>query len=192
VLSQTAATRLRHQLTELPDLCAHAWLSLAPSLERRPATIRGTRLDAPLPLREDVLSLLGPGDYIDHDDPHGDQIGPMPIRAVLAAWCQLLLGQAHWNITTACQQLLEHHLPLCERKEAEEYAEQIGELHALLMPMARCRPGRRPLQLPCPRCSLFALSVVDGQDPECGECGTILRPAEYDRRADAWAEALGA
>lgn len=195
MLSPLTAAMLHRQLTELPKLACYAWLDLQPSMERRPSTTHVARLTAPLPLRADVLSLLGPGDYLTAEDPAGDQDGPMPAGAVLAAWCQAITGRHHRaDIDSAVETLLRLHPALCALPNAGDYARDISRLHAHLATLGHQPGRRRELTLACPRCTLYSLGQVDGADVRCDTdgCGTTMTRADYDRRAAMFADGMGA
>jgi hypothetical protein len=194
MLDRLTSDRLRNQLRAIPKLCAYAWLDLAPSATVRYGSIHTARLHAPAPVNEQVLSLLGPGDYLPDADPGLDQTGSMPVRAVLSAWCQVLRGRPQPNISLAVTALLEHHTAACAAAWAEAYAEQIGDLHRQLEHHAHTRARTRTLSLACPKCTLYSLSQMDGDDVRCGtpRCGVVIGADDYDLRAKAYANTLGA
>jgi hypothetical protein len=196
VLTTTAAARLRRQLADLPELYTWAHLSLAPGSGPAGPRVTGATRTPPLPLRLDVLSLLGPGDYVDRATPgtETDQHGPMPAAAVLSAWCQVFSGQPCRHLTTAVDFLLRVHDDACRHALAADYADDIADLHHQLARHAHTRPRRRPMQLPCPRCELLTLVRQDGRDVECTNpgCRALLEPADYDRRAEQMLDELEA
>ncbi|MFE5159660.1 hypothetical protein ACFRNT_14290 [Streptomyces sp. NPDC056697] len=186
--------RIRGWLTELP----HQMPLLAASLERDgggPA-IGGTsgRAVAPVPLRLDVLNLLGPAASSTVHDPHADQTGPVPILAILGDWADHLAtdrGQAppaHRTVES-CTGYLAAHLPyaLARGWIAELHAE-LGELVNRIRGITRTEPRRRSLPAPCPGtdCRTFGLVEIDWADYiECTVCGRLLTRAEYDDHAAA-------
>lgn len=192
MLSPTAAARLRTQLTALPELCAYAWLDLTPASSTRYGTIHTGRTHAPSPVNEQVLSLLGPGDYLDRDDPDGDQAGDMPAAAVLCAWAHVVTGRYHRKISSACTVLLERWPATTGNTWSAQLAEDVGRLHHTLENVAHLHTHRRTLSLPCPACGLLALAAVSGRDVECSNCGATMAAADYDRRADSYADKIGA
>lgn len=191
MLDTAAATRLRRQLADLPELYVYAHMNLAPGSGPGGPRVSGATRTPPLPCRLDVLSLTGPGDYV---DPDTDQHGPMPATAVLSAWCQVFSGQPCRTITTAVDFLLRIHQQACQHPLADEYAADIADLHHRLQAHAHTRPRRRPMQMPCPRCELLTLVRQDGRDIECTNpgCRATLTPADYDRRAEQLLEELEA
>lgn len=192
MLTPAAAARLRTQLTALPELCAYAWLDLIPASSTRYGTIHTGRTHAPSPVNEQVLSLLGPGDYLRDADADRDQTGQMPASAVLSGWCRVVTGRTNRNISTACTVLLEHWPATTESPYSWRLADDIGRLHGALEHAAHAYSARRTLNLPCPACSMLSLQGLDGCDIRCANCGAEMTQADYDRRADTYADALGA
>jgi hypothetical protein len=191
VLDRLTADRLRQQLRAIPELCAYAWLDLAPSTTVRYGSIHTARLHAPSPVNERILSLLGPGDYLNEPDPHGDQDGPMPVAAVLNAWARVVTGRRYPRIGPACAVLLERWPATTGNTWSRQLAIDIGRLHGTLEAAASLHAHTRTLELPCPRCTLFALEAMAGRDISCSNCGATMTPADYDRRA-ALANKIGA
>lgn len=183
MLTTGAAARLREQLLRIPELAAYAYLDLAPSSTRSSGMPSGSRT-APLPAREDVLSLFGPAAPGDVHDVHRDQTGPVPVQAVLSTWCELVTGRRCTNITTACSLLLDHHQEAVQAEYAQAYATDIGDLHHRLDSLAGVY--QRPVSIRCPRCNRRSLTISPGRGYECADhtCGVILRDAELDRRVD--------
>lgn len=192
MLTPTAAARLRQQLQQIPELAAYAYLALIPASSTRYGTIHTGRTHAPSPVNETVLSLLGPGDYLDRPDETGDQAGDMPAAAVLCAWAHIVTGRYHRKISSACQVLLERWPATTGNAWSGQLADDIGRLHHTLEAAAHLHAHRRTLSLPCPACGLLALAAVSGRDVECSNCGATMAAADYDRRADSYADKIGA
>lgn len=201
MLSFAAATRLHRQLTELPGLLAHAQLSLQPGSRPRGGHVTGATRTAPLPCRLDVLSLLGPAATGTVRDPYGDQDGLTPVAGAVDTWARLIAEEsgvqpARWTLGEELAYLAQRDVLAWSVQQlwADEYAAEIGDVHRRLTPLAMLQPRRRLMSLPCPRCQLLSLVQEDGRDIECTNptCKVILRQEEYDRRADAYAEALEA
>ncbi|MFC1410476.1 hypothetical protein ACEZCY_14550 [Streptacidiphilus sp. N1-12] len=178
-----AATRLRYQLMALPGLAATAYEDLAPSSHRGTGMPTGTRTP-PLPVREDILSLLGPGDYLTQPDPNGDQTGDIPIPAMLSNWCQIIWGYPCTGISTAVEILLRHHTRACAADYAADYARDISTAHQRLEALARTYAP--PLSVRCPRCTQLTLAVDPGRGYLCcdPDCHTRLNPDQYDHLAE--------
>lgn len=192
MLAPSTAAQLRSHLTEIPRLCAWAYLDLIPSTSTRYGSIHTARLNAPAPVNEAVLSLLGPGDYLDSTDHGGDQTGPMPAAAVLNAWCRIVTGRWYRRIPDACAVLLERWPATTGNDWSGRLAEDIGRLHAALEAASHQRARRVSLALACPGCHTLGLYRIDGQDVCCDVCPVTMSPAEYDRRAGVYADKIGA
>lgn len=190
-----ATDRLRRQLAELPELLAYAQLALLPGSAPQSGWVSGATREAPLPCRLDVLSLLGPAAEETVRDPYGDQVGVEPILGTLLSWARLVAEESNyyrpsggWTVGGLVAFLADRDVFewAVQRPWADEYADEIAAVHWQLVPLARLRPRRRPMSLPCPRCELLTLTAEDGRDIECSNpgCGTILRQSEYDDRAE--------
>ncbi|PJN24043.1 hypothetical protein [Kitasatospora sp. CB02891] len=197
MLTPAATARLARQLREMPELLAYAHLAVLPGSTARTGYVTGATRTAPTPARLDVLSLLGPAADGTVRDPYGDQDGLTPAAGTITAWTRIHIeesGQQPADGTLGTQlTYLAALLPwAAEQPWAAEYATEIAALHRRCTPLALLRPRRRLMQLPCPRCRLQSLVTEDGHDTECATpgCGTILRPDEYDRRAEEYTAAL--
>ncbi|MER7874847.1 hypothetical protein ABTY63_14990 [Streptomyces solisilvae] len=183
--------RIRGWLAEIP----HQMPLLAASLERDgggPA-IGGTggRAVAPVPLRLDVLNLLGPAAPSTVTDQRGDQTGPVPILATLRDWAHAIADEQGKPVPSRPGPLytgyLAAHLPYVLTRPW--VAELHAELHALIgriRAITRTEPRQRPLSAPCPGadCRAFGLVQIDWADYiECTACGRLLTRAEYDEHA---------
>jgi hypothetical protein len=201
MLEYAAATRLHRQLTELPELLAHAHLALQPGSAPRGGRVSGATRTAPLPCRADVLSLLGPAARGTVHDPYGDQDGITPIAGTIQTWARLIAEETHQCLITGT---IGGHLQFLTRRTvlawsvlqpwADDYAAEIHGAHRRLTPLALLRPRRRMLALPCPQCTMLTLVAEDGRDIECIEpsCRAVLRQHEYDNRAEQYIAELQA
>ncbi|MFI9005087.1 hypothetical protein [Streptomyces sp. NPDC053541] len=178
--------RLRGWLAEIP----RQLVLLAASLElgSRPAQGYGGagRAHSPLPVRGDVLNLLGPAAAGTVRDTARDQTGPAPVHATLHAWADQLaedLGHrlAPINPRAPYADYLARHLDHIVRSP------WVALLHAELADVVRriraitsTEPRRRAMDAPCPSCTAFALGHTDWQTyVDCEACGLLLTPAEY-------------
>lgn len=205
MLDATTATRLDRQLHELPDLLALAHLALLPGAGARGARVTGATRTAPLPCNLDALSWLGPINGPDDSairDLRRDQDGTTPVIGTLTAWARVVEEEMPCD----CR----HHRHTCRPDEttigsllayltrrrilawsvqqrwADEYATEIGDVHRHATRLARTRPRRTPMQMPCPRCDMLSLVRQDGHDIECvtPDCGVLMRQGDYDWRAE--------
>lgn len=188
---RTACTRCEHRLrgwlTEIPRQLVLLTASL--ELGTRPAQGFGGagRAHSPLPVRADVLTLLGPAAPGPVHDAAGDQSGPTPVHAVLHAWADQLADD------------LDHMLPPVNPRSPYAYylARHLGHvvrsgwvasMHAELADLIRriravtsTEPRRRSLDAPCPSCEAFTLGHLDWDAYiDCEACGLLLTPDEYD------------
>ncbi|MFE2556655.1 hypothetical protein ACFXGT_11555 [Streptomyces sp. NPDC059352] len=191
VQPRTACARCEHRvrgwLGELPRQVVLLTASL--ELGTRPAQGFGGagRAHSPLPVRGDVLNLLGPAAPGVVRDTAGDQGGPQPVHAVLHAWAdQLAEDLGHMlppiNPSAPYADYLARHLGHAVRSSwiALMHAE-LADLVRRIRAVTSTEPRRRPLDAPCPSCSAFALGHVDWQTyAACEACGLLLTPAEYE------------
>lgn len=194
MLDYPAATRLQRQLADLPDLLVLARLALEPGTGARGARVSGATRTAPLPLNLDALNWLGPSAPGHVHDPSGDQDPTVPLAYTLGSWARLIAGETEQCLVT---RTIGGHLAFLARRPvlawsvlqpwADEYADEIGDVHRHALRLSRTRPRRWHLpQIACPRCDLLSLVREDGRDIECSTpgCGVILRPDELSHRAE--------
>ncbi|MGW4852206.1 hypothetical protein ACWEPZ_13375 [Streptomyces sp. NPDC004288] len=178
--------RIRGWLGELPRQVVLLTASL--ELGTRPAQGFGGagRAHAPLPVRGDVLTLLGPAAPGPVRDTAGDQGGPQPIHAVLHAWADQLaddLGHMLPRITpsTRYADYLARHLGHIVRSGwvALIHAE-LADLIRRVRAITSTEPRRRAMDAPCPSCNAFGLGHLDWATYiDCEACGLLLTPDEY-------------
>jgi hypothetical protein len=196
--------QIRAWLAELTAQLPYLHASLRP--DARPAQGHtGGRAHSPMPLRTDVVSLLGPGVvYGVIGDPHGDQHGPLPIHTWLYGWADWISREhpyvrhdergTQW--TTPCEapsssrgtdaaawcHWLTAYLPhTATRPWAAEFHQQLDELLHQVRAITHLEPQRRLLAAPCPRCDSLALERTDWSDQiDCRTCGLDLTYEEYD------------
>ncbi|MFD4745024.1 hypothetical protein ACFWOS_06145 [Streptomyces rubiginosohelvolus] len=161
------------------------------------------RAHAPLPVRLEVLDLVGPGQPVLLDDPHGDQTGGIPISALLYGWARYLAGgfptvrsDAHGTIHIArcdgagirggdvpglCRWLGAYLPHAVSQPWWDDFYEQLEQLLLRVRRLTHTRPVTRAKDAPCPLCS--AWSLVEREDElhiTCTICPARLTPAEYD------------
>lgn len=150
--------------------------------------VSGTR-DAPLPLRTDVLNLVGPGTANARGN-YADQVGDLPPLAWLESWVRdwrdvRSQGEHLPDATvTALVEWLDKRLDWAgdEHRAVDEWADGLRrQLGALRAANQSNEPKPEPLVTPCPTCRLRSLVRINGGDVHCQECGRILRPDEYDQ-----------
>ncbi|MEU0001963.1 hypothetical protein ABZ069_34150 [Streptomyces microflavus] len=163
------------------------------------------RAIAPLPVRLDVLDLLGPGQPVLLADPHGDQTGGVPMTPLLYGWARYLTADAdvpvarrdaHGTIhTSRCEgpwlrggadvprlcRWLDAYLPYAAtRPWWDDFYEQMEQLLDRVQRLTHTRPLTRAMDAPCPRCAGW--SLVEKEDElgiSCTLCAARLTPDEY-------------
>ncbi|MFE0243281.1 hypothetical protein ACFWZ0_02520 [[Kitasatospora] papulosa] len=197
-------------LRSMPGQAALLQVHLAPAAG--PAQRGGAgRAHSPLPLDLRALDLLGPGQPVPVDDPHGDQTGGIPITALLAGWAHYIAGDipsvsrdrhgtvrierhghaAAWPRTgtgiSAWSTWLTGYLPyVVTRPYAEVMYGQLEDLMTQIERITHTRERRTVKDAPCPACENFALvQREDAMHITCEDCGHRLTPEAYDaHRAD--------
>ncbi|MFI6337819.1 hypothetical protein [Streptomyces sp. NPDC050535] len=151
---------------------------------------RGGRAHAPLPVRGDVLTLLGPAAPGPVRDPSGDQGGPVPIHALIRAWAELLADERGRPLPRlrpgeTYGGYLAAHLPYAlTRPWIAELHQELADLIRRVRAITRTEPQRRPRPAPCPGCGAFGLVQEDWQTYiDCTVCGQLLTPDEYTAHA---------
>lgn len=181
----TALTELRHQL---PLLRA----TLAPGASPRAGTSAGGRATAPLPVRLDVLSLLGPAAPGVVRGQPADQHGPAPLVGVLRDWAYAVADEQHKRRPAAVPataaetytDYLRDHLPwICHRDWVHEFAGEVRELLGVVRGITCSEPRTRVLPAPCP-CGAFGLTQRDWSDVvACSVCDRHMTRQAYDQHA---------
>lgn len=187
---RTACTRCEHRIRAWLREIPHQLVLLEASLERdttpRTGHTHHSHTNAPLPLREDVLTLLGPAAPGPVHDPHHDQTGPTPLTAVIRTWAQLLadergkpLPQPH--PTQGYTRYLTAGLPYAlTRPWIADLHQELDDLIRRARNITRTQPQRHHQDAPCPGCNAFALFEEDWQPYiDCENCGLLLTPTEY-------------
>lgn len=177
--------RIRGWLHEIPRQLPLLEASLA--LDGGPAQGRSAgRAHAPLPVRGDVLNLIGPaapGPVADH---RGDQSGALPILAQVYAWAEQIAADRGRDIPpfrprADYTRYIAAHLPYaCTQDWITDLHAELGEVIRTVRDITRTEPRRRDKDAPCPSCSAFALIEEDWQPYiDCTTCGLLLTHDEY-------------
>ncbi|MEU4920206.1 hypothetical protein AB0G29_12705 [Streptomyces parvus] len=209
--------RVHTWLRELP----RQWVLLQDML--RPDTGPARRGDvgrahAPLPVRLEALDLVGPGQVVLLEDPHGDQTSGVPITPLLYGWARYLTADADvpvarrdaygtihtsrcegpWirgggDVPGLCRWLDAYLFYAATRPWWDDLYEQLEQLLLRVRRLTHTRPVTRAKDAPCPGCS--AWSLVEREDElhiTCTICPARLTPAEYDEHRAAVMPALTA
>lgn len=168
----------------------------------------GHRATAPLPLRADVLDLLGPGTEAAVSDAHGDQTGDMPLATWLTSWAAIVAGAEE---VQTLQTALGRHTPTippgtsgipAQSRWLQAYVPYIAhqpyavELHSELQDLiGRIRaitsaiPREQIKLAPCPACDGFSLLEVDGRwYIRCRQCPRMMTRQQYAYWQRSYAE----
>lgn len=179
--------RIRGWLRELPRQLPLLEASLQHDRGPAQGTTHGGRAHSPLPVRQDVLTLLGPGATGAVHDADRDQTGPLPITTTLTSWVQLVAEERHLPGPTGhptvrqLTQWLATHLDWATGQPwIAELHQELAELLARVRRITHTEPQRHPQDAPCPSCHAFALIEEDWQPYiECTLCELLLTPQEY-------------
>ncbi|MFJ4907705.1 hypothetical protein ACIQCR_24680 [Streptomyces sp. NPDC093249] len=189
--ARTACARCEHRLRGwLGEIPRHVVL-LTALLEPGARTAQGYggtgRAHSPLPVRGDVLSLLGPAapGPVRDSSTAPDQTGPAPVHAVLHAWADQLAedfghGLPPINPRAPYADYLVRHLNHIVRTSWVALMDaELADLVRRIRAITSTEPRRRPMPAPCP-CGAFGLGRLDwAEHIDCEVCGRLLTPAEY-------------
>lgn len=182
---------LHAQLTELRHQMPLLRASLQPGASPHAGSIHGGRATAPLPLRTDVLSLLGPAAPAPANVHPGDQTGPAPILAVLRYWAYAAAdGQgrprpAARTVETYTRYLTGRLNWICSQPGAPKFAAALGEVLATVRSITCTAPRTRPLPAPC-ICGVFGLTARDWSDwITCTVCNRRMTRGQYEQHSAA-------
>ncbi|MEV7282857.1 hypothetical protein [Streptomyces sp. NPDC093111] len=157
-----------------------------------PRTAATGRAHSPMPVRGDVLTLLGAGATTTVPDPHGDQSGPAPLDALLEGWAAAVAAELpELDATplrrsgTTWSQWLTAYLPqIATAHWADTLHSELTAAVRRIRSMTATEPRRRPQDAPCPSCTAFALFATDWAPYiDCEACGLLLTPSEYETHA---------
>ncbi|WP_200302256.1 hypothetical protein [Streptomyces adelaidensis] len=185
------ASRIRARLAELHYQLPLLQASLQHDRSPTTGTIHGGRATSPMPLRADVINLLGPGSNSAVTDPYdetrGDQSGPLPIDTHLKGWAEMTAGHVRLAPAPGIRPghtwaaWLDAYLPwIVTAPWVAEFHQELAELLARVRAITRTEPQRHLQDAPCPNCDAFALIDEDWQAyVECKACGLLLTHPEY-------------
>lgn len=201
-LCDGCAYRVHTWLREIPRHLPLLRDSLQP--DTGPAQRGGSgRAHSPLPVRVEVLDLLGPGHVVPLADPHGDQAAGIPLAPLLVGWARYLaadipyvrrdehgtihiergaapVARAGTSIAAWCS-WLDAYLPYAvTRPWSADLYEQLEAVLQRIRRITHTTPRRRHMDAPCPDCQAWELVAVDDEwHISCEACGHRLTPDEY-------------
>jgi Zn ribbon nucleic-acid-binding protein len=185
------ASRIRARLAELHYQLPLLQASLQHDRSPTTGTIHGGRATSPMPLRADVINLLGPGSnstVVDpYDETRGDQAGPLPIHTHLKGWAEMTADHVRLASVPGLRpgrtwaDWLDAYLPwILTAAWVGEFHQELAELLARVRSITRTEPQRHLQDAPCPSCDAFGLIDEDWQPyVECTACGALLTHTEY-------------
>lgn len=190
--------RVRGLLLGLPELVVQCWMARNPVQRGTSSERVSASKEAPIPLRMDVLNLLGPS--ADAVLTGEDQSGPVPVIGVLSAWADLVAEQTRQTpvshtVSTLTQYLIDHGEWACRQEWVTDFAEELEGLTKTLRRVSGIEPVRIPLPVVCPRCDLRAMVREEGSgwSAECRYCAVVkLSAREYAQLVAEQARAVSA
>ncbi len=188
--------RVRGFLLALPELVAQTWMARHPAQRGGESDRVQTSKSAPIPLRLDVLNLLGPSAEAVLSGE--DQEGPVPIVGVLSTWADLVAEQTRKKpvsrtASTLTQFLLSHVEWACRQEWVTDFAEELEGLTKTLRRVSGIEPVRMLLPVTCPTCDLRTMIREEGSGwaAECRYCPAVrLSAREYGQLVTAQAQAV--
>ncbi|MFD5711342.1 hypothetical protein ACFWHW_13245 [Streptomyces pharetrae] len=188
--------RIRGLLFGLPEAVVQTWMA-------RHRVQRGTNGErvsaskkAPMPLRMDVLNLLGPSaDAVLSGE---DQEGPVPVVGVLSGWSDLVAEQTRQRpvshtVSGLTQHLLDHVEWACRQEWIADFAAELEGLLKTLRKVSGIEPVRILLPVTCPTCDLRAMVREEGSGwaAQCRYCSVVkLSAREYAQLVAEQAKAI--
>ncbi|MEW2635962.1 hypothetical protein AB0903_31070 [Streptomyces sp. NPDC048389] len=212
---EACAYRLRAMLLELPGHMPLLAELLQPG-SRLPGRGGAGRAHSPMPVRLDVMDLLGPGHIVVLADPHGDQSAGIPITPLLYGWARYIAASCpsvtrdrhgtvriqpcdgpysrHGSDAAAWCQWLIAYLPYAVTQSwIGDMYQQIEDLIRRVRDKTDRKPQRTQRSAPCPECSWLKLVSIEGEPHiVCEACGHRLTADEYKAHSAAVLPALTA
>jgi hypothetical protein len=183
-------------LLGLPELVVQTWLARHRAQKGGRSERVSASKEAPLPLRLDALSLLGPSaDTVLSGE---DQEGPVPVVGVLAAWSDLVAeqtrqGTVSHTVSGLTQFLVDHVEWACRQTWVADFAEELEGLLKTLRKVSGIEPIRIVLPVLCPSCEMRTMIREEGSgwSAECRACPAIkLSAREYGQLVTTQAQAV--
>ncbi|TQE35459.1 hypothetical protein [Streptomyces ipomoeae] len=194
-LCHRCADRLTARLYELQWQLPHLHASLQHDRAPTTGSIHGGRAHSPLPVRADVLNLLGAGANTTLHDPYGearaDQTGPIPIDTMLRGWAEILtdhIGLADTPCRRPGHTWAAWHIAYLPWTLTAEWAGlflvELDDVVRRVRRITHTEPQRHLQDAPCPSCEAFALIDEDWAPYiECEACERLLTRTEYTDHA---------
>jgi hypothetical protein len=172
-------SRLRRMIGELPEEFVLLTMSYQP-VSKGGDGRSSAAVHAPLPCREDVLSILGPASRQAVTDGQ-DQVGPTPFLEVLRTWVEAVederrLTPVRRNVTGLVDRLLTHLRWIAEQPWVADFQREIEELVKVSRRITGTETRMELLRgVCCPSCGQFTMVryVPDDYAARCRFCTSV-------------------
>lgn len=195
-LCHVCTERLRKRIAEAPALVSWLAAHVQPGRHGESDKVRGGGFVAPIPVRADVLSVIGPAATEAVLGNGDDQDNTLNIPAELDSWCQVLVeertehdggtyaGPRGGKPETTAAYLLAHLEWIVQQQWAVELHDEMGRMHRTAFGLAPWDAGRHEVPGECPSCDLKALVRYDGSsyvqcEIRAGGCGRLISEDDY-------------
>lgn len=204
LLCDRCRSRLSSLLIRLPQVAAWLAENVAPSQGAPNDRVSGSRED-PIPLRQDILDLIGPASRLELSETMGTtrrelnsagklervQVGNPQLEYVIRSWAKLVREESGqpWpdrnDLTTLCRWLGRQLDWITRRPWVDDLLAELADLTWRAFWLAPDEAERQLLKPPCPSCDLRALIFTRGVGVECepkmGGCGRTWTDEHFDR-----------
>lgn len=188
--------RIRGVLLGLPEAVVACWMARHLVQRGGESERVQTSKEAPMPLRLDVLNILGPS--ADAVLTGEDQEGPVPVVGVLSAWSDLVAEQTRQSpvghtVSTLTQHLLDHVEWACRQEWVADFAAELERLLKTLRKVSGIETVRILLPVICPTCDLRTMVREEGSGyaAQCRYCQVVrLSTREYGQLVAVQAQAV--
>jgi hypothetical protein len=144
----------------------------------------------PVPLRLDVLDLIGPATEMPMAG--ADQVGMPSMASTVVMWCRVVIEERHVDppsdaeLATVCAWLGSQLDWLVLQPWVDELASDVSALHHYARLVAPWEAERKMLHTPCPVCDVKALVFYGGENRitcvrSVGGCGHDMDDHDYKR-----------
>jgi hypothetical protein len=204
LLCERCRGRLSSLLIRLPQIAEWLHANLAPSQGQQADRVSGSRED-PIPLRQDILDLIGPAARLELSEAMGTtrrelnsagkpervQVGNPQLEFVIRTWAKQVKEESGqpWpdrnDLTALCRWLSRQLDWITRQPWVGDLLEQLVDLSWRAFWLAPDEAERHLLKPPCPSCDLRALIFTRGVGVECeprmGGCGRTWTDEHFDR-----------
>jgi hypothetical protein len=166
-------------ISELPEEFVRLSMEYQPSRSGGDGR-SGNPVHPSLPLREDVLSLLGPSSRQAVTDAR-DQVGPVPLLEVLASWAAVVTEERHLtpvrrNVVSLVDHLTRHLEWIAEQSWVADFYREVEDLLRITRRITMTEHHVELLRgVACPSCGMFSMVRNTPGDwaAECRFCPSV-------------------